>query len=298
MWPERSPVSAAARAAGAVRPALEARGLTKRYGRTRYALRGIDLCLSGPGITALVGPNAAGKSTLMRSWLGFERPTAGSCTVRGYDPQRHRALVLELIGYVPQQAQVYRELSVADHVHLVGRLRPRFSAAAAMSRLDSLNIPPDARGRELSGGQQAQVLLAMALASGAEILLLDEPLTHLDPLARREFLQVVRSWVAEHRTLAVLSSHVITDVEQVCDTLIALGVGRVMLNDTVAGALASHVVSLAEDTHRGSVGTFVGQDGRGLSLYRRGSAPPTARPATLEEIVLGHLAAARGADQW
>lgn len=266
---------------------LEARGLTKRYRRGVLALAGIDLELPAGGITALVGPNAAGKSTLIKTWVGFEKPTQGSVSVMGIDPWRDRSRALAKVGYVPQSPALYDGLSVDDHIDLAVQLRPGFDRAYARQRLAQLDIPAGRGGRSLSGGQQAQVALALALGTRAPILLLDEPLASLDPLARREFLHVVTDAVRGDGTTALLSSHIVTDVEQACDRLIVLGIGRVLLHDTVAVALSEHAISLTERPD--AVGSFAAADGSRISLVRGQSD----RPATLEEVVLGYLASAR-----
>lgn len=274
--------------------ALEAQGLGKRYGRSHWALRDISLSIPRGGVTALVGPNAAGKSTLMRTWLGFERPTRGAVRVAGNDPWRDRRSAIAAIGYVPQMAQVYEALTVQEHVDLIGRLRPGFSPERANARLHDLGVPLPARRRELSGGQQAQVILAMALATQAEILLLDEPLAHLDPLARREFLRLVQGSMEHGSRTAVLSSHVVTDIAQTCDSLLLLGVGRVLLHTSIAVALAEHSVSTSDDLDDDLIAGFVGPAGETVLLLRGpAGAKADRRPATLEEVVLGYLAAAR-----
>ena len=169
------------------------------------------------------------------------------------------------------------------------QLRPTFDRAYAAARLDQLGIPRSAPARQLSGGQQAQVALALALGTRAEILLLDEPLASLDPLARREFLHVLTDAVRSDGATALLSSHIVTDVEQACDNLIVLGVGRVLLHESVADALATHSISLTDRTD--AVAAFAAADGS-LNWLVRGDAD---RPATLEEVVLGYLASARTA---
>ena len=268
---------------------LEARGLAKRYRRGVWALGGIDLAIPAGGVTALVGPNAAGKSTLLKTWVAFERPTRGSATVMGLDPWRQRSAALANVGYVPQSPALYDGLSVEDHLDLAVQLRPGFDRDAARTRLDQLGIPRGAGARSLSGGQQAQVALALALGTRAPILLLDEPLASLDPLARREFLHVVTDAVRTDGTTVLLSSHIVTDVEQACDRLIVLGVGRVLLHETVAEALGRHGISTG--TVPGAVATFRAPDGAAISLVKGGGE----RPATLEELVLGYLASGRGA---
>jgi ABC-2 type transport system ATP-binding protein len=268
-------------------PVLEARGLAKRYRRGVWALGGIDLELPAGGITALVGPNAAGKSTLIKTWVGFEKPTRGSVRVAGVDPWKDRSDALGHLGYVPQSPTLYDGLSVEDHLDLARQLRPSFDRKYARSRLAQLDIPGDRGARNLSGGQQAQVALAIALGTRAPILLLDEPLASLDPLARREFLHVLTDAVRGDGATALLSSHIVTDVEQACDRLIVLGVGRVLLNDTVAGAMAVHAISSTEQS--GAVASFGAPDGSRIWLIR-GTGD---RPASLDEVVLGYLASGR-----
>jgi ABC-2 type transport system ATP-binding protein len=272
---------------------LETHDVGKRYGRHRWALRHLDLAVPDGSITALVGPNGSGKSTLLKSWVAFERPTEGRVLVDGIDPARHRAAALARIGYVPQAPSLYRELTVSQHVTLARTLRPGFDAALARRRLDDLAIPLISRADTLSGGQQAQVGLALALGTRAPVLLLDEPLASLDPLARREFLHVLVDAVRADGMTALLSSHVITDIEQACDRLLVLGGGRRLLDLPIAGAIAEHRVVASDVGERSGtvVGTFPDSDGCPLDLVA--GAPSLGRPATLEEVVLGHLAAGR-----
>ncbi len=280
---------------------LETHDIGKRYGRRRWALRHVDLAVPDGTVTALVGPNGSGKSTLLKAWVGFERPTEGHLTVDGIDPWKDRAGAIVRIGYVPQAPSLYRELTVEEHVQLAVSLRPRFDPAMARHRLDDLDIPLASRADELSGGQQAQVGLALALGARAPVLLLDEPLASLDPLARREFLHVLVNAVRAEGSTALLSSHVITDIEQACDRLLVLGAGRTLLDLSIAGAIADHAVVATADlvaapaaSGVGSVvGVFPSPTGERLSLVRGDAAAVGGRPATLEEVVLGHLAAAR-----
>jgi ABC-2 type transport system ATP-binding protein len=274
--------------------ALETIGLGKRYGLRRWALRDLDLTVGEGTITALVGPNGSGKSTLLKAWVGFERPTTGRLRIHGVDPVRHRGRALALTGYVPQQPSLYRELSVEDHLGFAAVHRPGFDGSLARRYLDDLSIPLDSRADQLSGGQQAQVGLALALGTRAPVLLLDEPLASLDPLARREFLGVLVNAVRASGATALLSSHVITDIEQACDHLIVLGGGQVLLAVSIADAVAGHgVVDLEGIAPRpiGSevVGSFPAATGERLTLVRGVGG----RPATLEEVVIGHLAAGR-----
>jgi ABC-2 type transport system ATP-binding protein len=281
---------------GQDQPALEAQGLGKRYGSRIWALRAVDLTVPAGSITALVGPNGAGKSTLMKAWVGFERPTEGSVAVRGIDPWRDRRRAVVQTGYVPQTPSLYRELSADDHLALAQTLRRSFDRAVARRRLEQLGIPLNARPTELSGGQQAQLGLALALGTRAPVLLLDEPLASLDPLARREFLAVLTEAVREDGSTAVLSSHIITDVEAVCDRVVGLGGGRKLLDATVVDALAAHVIATSREAAADRfVASFDGPAGEPLVLARRETTALRAgeRSATLEEVVIGYLAAGR-----
>ena len=273
---------------------FEAHGLGKRYRRRHWALRDVDVAVPAGSITALVGPNGAGKSTLIKAGIGFERPTAGRVLVDGIDPWKHRGQAIRRVGYVPQSPSLYRELTVDDHIRLAVTLRPGFDAGLARRRLEQLAIPLTSRADELSGGQQAQVGLALALGTRAPVLLLDEPLASLDPLARREFLHVLVDAVRVDGSTALLSSHVITDIEQACDRLLVLGGGRKLLDLSIAASIAGHRIIEAPAPGDEVVGSFMDTDGGMLSLIRTPSdAAARGRAATLEEVVLGHLAAGR-----
>ena len=284
--------------------ALEAHGFGKRYRRRTWALRGVDLAVPDGSITALVGPNGSGKSTLIRSWIGFERPTEGSLLTGGVDPRRDRKGAVTRVGYVPQSPSLYSGLTITEHIALAVTLREGFDPELAAGYVERLSIPLTATAGELSGGEQAQVGLALALGTRARILLLDEPLASLDPLARREFLHVLVEAVRAAGHTALLSSHVITDIEQACDRLIVLGKGHTLLDLSIAEALAHHRVvdgsaGAASPAER-VVGSFPSPGGDPLTLVKvRPAEPippeglPDERPATLEEVVIGHMAAGR-----
>jgi ABC-2 type transport system ATP-binding protein len=284
---------------------LEADGFGKRYRRRTWALRGVDLTVPEGTITALVGPNGSGKSTLIRAWIGFERATEGRLSTGGVDPQRDRKGAVGRVGYVPQSPSLYRDLTIRDHIALAGTLRDGFDGPMAAGYVERLSIPLSARASDLSGGEQAQVGLALALATRAPILLLDEPLASLDPLARREFLHLMVEAVRAAGATALLSSHVITDIEQACDRLIVLGKGLTLLDLSIAEALAHHRVvdGTADDAVAAAgpgafVGGFPAPAGEPLVLVRTpvivaAATPVIGRAATLEEVVIGHLAAGR-----
>lgn len=271
--------------------ALRAHGLTKRYRRGRPpALEGIDLDVSGGGITALVGPNGAGKSTLIRCFLGFERPTAGFVTVDGIDPARQRPEALTRIGYVGQEMGLYRQLTAAEHFELAATLRAGFDRAGAAARLGAYDIPLGVPTDELSGGQQAQIALSLALGTQAPVLLLDEPVARLDPLARREFLTALRDAVHAGGRTVLLASHIIGDLEGVSDALVVLAPARVMFHGSIEDARTGHAIvpATADIALDDLVATYAGLTGRRMALVRR----PGTGDAPLDDVVLGYLAAA------
>lgn len=276
------------------RPALEAVSVSKRFGRGTEALRDVHVAVPQGSIAALVGPNGAGKSTLIRCWVGFETPTSGSVRVLGVDPATDRAGAVERLGYVAQSTGLYRGLSVADHLDLAGTLRRGFDAAEAKLRLDQLGIPLRQRAGTLSGGQASQLALCIALGTHAPVLLLDEPLASLDPLARHEFLNLLVSVVRERGATALLSSHIVSDVAAACDGLVVLGGGRVTLQAPIDGALATHRIAAPGSAVDPAfvVATFARPGGEIAVLVR--STDPALTTPTLEELVMGYLSAARG----
>jgi ABC-2 type transport system ATP-binding protein len=233
----------------------------------------------------------------MKAWVGFERPTRGEVRVKGIDPFRARGQALSHIGFVPQATALYRELTVADHVDYVETMRRGFDGGQATRRLRQLGIPLARRCGELSGGQQAQVALALALATNADVLILDEPLASLDPLARREFLYVLTDAVRGTGRTAVLSTHIVTDIEQACDHLVVLSTGRKLLDRSITDAVADHVIVAGASTESdAAVGSFYDPRGGLVSLIDVAGdhqGPDLGRSATLEEIVLGYLASGR-----
>jgi len=271
---------------------LVAEGFGRRYRRTRpWAVRDVSLAVPAGSITALVGANGAGKSTMIRACLGFERPDEGRLLVFGIDPRRDRTRAVNSVAYVPQGASLYRSLTIRDHFDLARGARPSFDSAYALGRVRAAGLSPERRISELSGGEGAQVALALALGTRAELLLLDEPLASLDPLARRDFLNALVDDVRGRGATALLSSHIVTDVEQACDRLVVLADGRLVLDAAVVMARAELRTVLASELGgRVAIGTFAGQAGEPLALVRDASV---GRAASLEEIVLGHLAAAR-----
>src|SRR5207248_7052540 len=217
---------------------LEAAGLGKRYG-DQWALRDCSLELPAGRVAALVGPNGAGKTTLLHLAVGLLAPTSGRIELFGAPPRRDRA-VLERVGFVAQDTPLYHGFKDEEMLTLGRRLNRRWDAGWADERLHGLGIPLGKQVGALSGGQRAQVALALALAKRPELLLLDEPVASLDPLARREFLQALMDAVAETGVTVVLSSHLIADLERVCDFLVLLRQAEVRLADDIETILARH----------------------------------------------------------
>ncbi|MGH3374533.1 MAG: ABC transporter ATP-binding protein [Actinoallomurus sp.] len=219
--------------------ALETEGLGMRYGRA-WALRDCSLRLPAGSVIALVGPNGAGKTTLLQLVTGLLRPAEGTAAVFGEDARAGSAEALTRVGFVAQEHPLYRGFSVADLLRMGRSLNLRWDQTLAERRLEELGIPLTKRAGELSGGQQAQVALALALAKRAPLLVLDEPLANLDPIARRDFMRTVMAAVAEDEVTVLLSSHVIADLEAVCDWLVLLNRGKVQLTGAIEEVLAGH----------------------------------------------------------
>jgi ABC-2 type transport system ATP-binding protein len=217
---------------------IEARGLGKRY-RRLWALADCTLSVPAGHVVGLVGPNGAGKTTLLNLAVGMLAPTTGTIEVLGGRPGAGPAQ-LARVGYLAQQAPVYAGLSVADHLRLGARLNPGWDGGLARRRIEWLGLDPGQKAGTLSGGQRAQLALTLAVAKRPELLILDEPVASLDPLARREFLQDLMEAVAEHELSVVLSSHLVADLERVCDYLIVLVGSRVWVAGPVEDLLATH----------------------------------------------------------
>ena len=277
--------------------AVETDRLGKRYGR-QWALRDCSLHLPTGRIAALVGPNGAGKSTLLHLAVGLSRPDAGAVRIFGESPYRNPAVLAD-IGFVAQDTPLYRDFTAAELITMGGKLNRRWDAALARTRLADLGIPPGKPVGKLSGGQRAQVALALALAKRPRLLLLDEPVASLDPLARREFLQTLMGSVAETGTTVLLSSHLLADVERVCDYAIVLHAARVRLTGPVDDLVATHR-RLVGPRHDGTAIAGVAEvvrashtDRQSTLLVRTdGPVDPlwTEHDLALEDVILAYLA--------
>jgi len=217
---------------------IQTEGLGKRY-RTRWALSDCTLSIPAGHVVGLVGPNGAGKTTLINLATGMLAPSTGTIEVLGGRPAAGPAQ-LARVGYLAQDAPLYAGLSVADHLRLGARLNPGWDAAQARDRVERLDLDLRQKAGTLSGGQRAQLALTLAVAKRPELLILDEPVASLDPLARREFLQDLMETVCEQQVSVVLSSHLISDLERVCDYLIVLVDSRVRVAGAVDELLATH----------------------------------------------------------
>ena len=220
--------------------AIETSGLTKRYGKVT-ALSGCTVSVPEGRICALIGPNGAGKTTLLRLLAGLARPTDGQATVNGTTPRQDPAFLAD-IGFLAQDIPLYRRLSAEDHICIGAHLNPRWDAESVRERLTGLKIPLDRAVGKLSGGQRAQVALSLTLAKQPRLLLLDEPVAALDPLARRNFLGLLADAVAVGGLTVILSSHLVADLERVCDHLIMLASSRVQLCGDIEDLLAEHQI--------------------------------------------------------
>jgi ABC-2 type transport system ATP-binding protein len=278
--------------------ALETFQLGKQYGGT-WALRDCTLAVPQGRVTALVGPNGAGKTTLLHLAVGLLQPTTGHARVCGLDPRGQPRQVLPRVGFVAQDHPLYKGFTVREMLTLGRKLNPRWDDDLARTRLARLDIPLDRRVGKLSGGQQAQVALVLALAKRPELLLLDEPIASLDPRARRDFLRALSEAASAQGVSVVLSSHIIGDLERVGDHLIILSTGRIALVGNIAEILRTHWLLTAP---RGTPAPHASgltvveedRDGPRETLLVRAMSPvadPTwqAREVTLEEIVLAYL---------
>ena len=219
---------------------IESNGLGKRYGGI-WALRDCTLAIPAGHVVALVGPNGAGKTTLLNLAAGLTAPSAGRVSVLGGRAPGSPA-ALEGIAFVAQDTPLYKNLSVADMLHLTRNLNRRFDQAAAEARLADLGIPLKRRAGKLSGGQQAQLALTLALARRPQLLVLDEPVATLDPLARHDFMATVLTAAADDEVSVLLSSHVLAELERVADYLILMSQGRVQVAGEIDDLLAHHLL--------------------------------------------------------
>jgi ABC-2 type transport system ATP-binding protein len=284
-----------------MKPAIETSGLTKQYRRVT-ALSNCTISVPEGRISALVGPNGAGKTTLLRLLAGLAAPTGGRAAALGSTPRQDPVYLAE-VGFLAQEVPLYRRLTAEDHIGIGAHLNPRWDGESVRARLAGLRIPLDRPAGTLSGGQRAQLALALTLAKRPRVLLLDEPLAALDPLARQSFLAALAEAAAGGDLTIVLSSHLIADTERVCDHLILLAESEVQLCDDTESLLAQHRILTGPRKDTTAIA-------RTHSIVREDTTPrqttllvrlngPVIDPAwavdepNLEEIVLGYMSAGR-----
>ena len=279
-------------------PVLETTGLAKRFG-LKWALKDCTLRIPAGKVAAIVGPNGAGKSTLLRLAAGLSRPNAGSLTVLGDVPSGGDAGFLRRIGYLDQDRPLLRGFRVEEMLRFAAGTNPRWDKVVASSYLAQLSIPLHQRVDSLSGGQQAQIALTMCLAKQPELLILDEPAAALDPVAREDLLRLIMQQVAQSGTSVILSTHALGDVATICDFLVIIANGRVVLCDDMDYIFESHRLLLAVPSEglalpTGATPIETRHSGREVSYLARMELPITddrwavAAP-TMEEIILAYL---------
>src|SRR3954451_20432707 len=282
-------------------PAVEAIGLGKRYGR-RWALTDCTVSLPAGRVIGLVGPNGAGKTTLLHLAVGLLTPSSGEVTVLGRRPGDGPE-ALAGVGFLAQDSPTYARLTVGQHLQMGAWLNPTWDPGFANGRIADLGLDPGQRAGTLSGGQRAQLALTLAVAKRPEVLVLDEPVASLDPLARREFLQTLMEVVATYGVTVLLSSHLIADLERVCDHLVLLVAGNVALTGDVDELLASHhlLTGARRDVSSlpaGQVAIEASHTQRQSSMLVRTDGPIldpawTVTPVTLDDLVLAYMRQAR-----
>ena len=280
---------------------IETNGLGKRYGR-KSALQDCTLSIPDGKVVGLVGPNGAGKTTLLHLAVGLLAPTTGSITVLGGRPGDGPAQ-LARVGFVAQDTPTYAGLTVAKHLRMGAYLNKKWDRELAESRIDQLEIDPRQKAGSLSGGQRAQLALTLAVARRPELLLLDEPVASLDPLARREFLQGLMEIVARDGVSVVLSSHLVADLERVCDYLVILVGSRVQVSGEVNDLLGTHWrlsgprrdpgslpsdQEVIEESHTDKQSTFLVRTDQPIL-----DPAWNVKPVTLDDLVLAYLSSPR-----
>jgi ABC-2 type transport system ATP-binding protein len=288
--------------AGQSAAAVECSGLGKRYGKT-WALRDCTLSLPEGRVIALIGPNGAGKTTFLSLVMGLAEATEGMAVVDGHPAGGPGALAR--VAFLGQDHPLYKRFTVADHLRMGYELNAGFDLPWARARLSDLDIPLRRPAGRLSGGQQAQVALTLALAKRARVILLDEPVASLDPIARREVMTALMTRVAETGATVVFSSHVVAELGRVCDYLVVMSRTQVQLAGPTDDLIAAHARLIGPGgAAPGAAGAPAGvaavlersASGAQTVLLARLSGPVAdprweSRPVTVEDIALGYLAA-------
>ena len=278
---------------------IETSNLGKNYGST-WALHDCTLAIPPGHMVALVGPNGAGKTTLLNLVVGLTAPTSGTIRVLGEWPAGSPA-ALDGIAFVAQDMPLYKNLSAADMLHLTRNLNRRFDRRFAEARLADLGIPLKRKAGAMSGGQQAQLALTLALARRPRLLVLDEPMATLDPLARHDFMATVMAAMVDDGVSVLLSSHVLTELERVADYLVLVSRGRVQVAGEVDDLLVHHrlldgpTAEADRVIQRGNVVNVRRSAAQTRLLMRTNGSDDTvppgweAHPVDLEELTLAYL---------
>jgi ABC-2 type transport system ATP-binding protein len=282
--------------------AIQTKQLGKRYG-SFWALENCNISVPEGSVSALVGPNGAGKSTLLKLLVGLSSASAGEGEVLGKVPAQHEDFLSD-IGYLAQEIPLYKSLNTEDHIKMGKHLNKRFDEAFIRKRLTELDIPLDRPVGKLSGGQRAQVALALALAKKPKLLLLDEPVAALDPLARHDFLSSLSQAVADGGLTVVMSSHLLADLERVSDHVIVLASGKTQLCDDIEAVLNEHKllvgpradsknlpegVNVIHETHTAKQSTLLVRVDKGVKL----SSAWHKQDPNIEEIILAYMGQAK-----
>ncbi len=212
--------------------AIETRGLTKTYGVTP-AVKNLNLEVEKGSIFGFLGPNGAGKTTTIKMLLGLLIPTEGTATILGLDTKKDHLKLRQKIGYVPETASLYPYLTVQEHLDLIKSLHKTWNETLINRYLDIFNLPKKQKADQLSKGMQTQLALLLALGHQPELLILDEPTAGLDPIMRREFLQTIISEATQNNQTVFLSSHVLSEVERIADTIGIIKHGELVLTRPV-----------------------------------------------------------------
>jgi len=281
---------------------IETKGLGKRYG-SFWALENCNITVPAGSVSALVGPNGAGKSTLLKVLVGLSRASAGEGEVLGMAPVQHEDFLAN-IGYLAQEIPLYKSLNAAEHIRMGKHLNKRFDEAFIRERLKELNIPLNRPVGKLSGGMRAQVALTLALAKKPKLLLLDEPVAALDPLARHDFLSSLSQAVADGGLTVIMSSHLLADLERVSDHVIVLASGKTQLCDNIEAVLDEHMlltgprehakdlgegVSVIHETHTAKQSTLLVRVAKSAKL----PAHWQQHEPNIEEIILAYMGQAK-----
>ncbi|MGH3277710.1 MAG: ABC transporter ATP-binding protein [Trebonia sp.] len=283
-------------------PALRADGLGKQY-RQAWGLRDCTFAVPAGSVVGLVGPNGAGKTTLLALTVGLLAPSEGQVAVFGEPSRAQEPDTLARVSYLAQDHPLYRGFTVSDMFRFGRSLNPRWDQALAQARMTALGIPLKRKVKSLSGGQQAQVALTMALAKRAPVLLLDEPVASLDPIARLDFMRDVLAASAESGLTVIIASHVVAELERLCDHLLLLNGGRLQLAGAVDDLLAGHAVltvprqaadgdlpgEVIERTDSDRHSTVLVEAAPDLVSAAAGRPGWAAEPAGFEQLVLAYL---------